>query len=67
VSSKNLSNPIANPDTTLSSGATSANMKIRLLSSSDDPKIISEFYLTNSDHLCPWEPLRDEGFHTIEA
>lgn len=42
-------------------------MKIKLLSSSDAPKIISEFYLKNSDHLCPWEPLREEGFHTAEA
>ena len=37
------------------------------LSSIDDAKSISEFYLENGDHLRPWEPEREIGYHSCES
>ena len=33
----------------------------------EDAKPISEFYLKNSGHLRVWEPLREDGYHSIDA
>ncbi len=39
-------------------------MKIRLISKSD-AKIISGYYLANTEHFKCWEPTRPFGFHSI--
>ena len=41
-------------------------MKIRLISLSD-AKVLSEFYLKNSEHLRDWEPLREDEFHSLAS
>lgn len=40
--------------------------EIRLTSKSD-AKAISIFYQENSTHLGHWEPLRSDGFHSVDA
>ena len=32
-----------------------------------DAKSVSEFYLNNSHHLRLWEPLKEDGYHELEA
>ncbi|WP_375750057.1 ribosomal protein S5-alanine N-acetyltransferase [Vibrio sp. HN007] len=34
------------------------------LAEKDDAKRISEYFRNNRDHLCPWEPYREEDFYT---
>jgi ribosomal-protein-alanine N-acetyltransferase len=41
-------------------------MDIRLTSPADAP-MLSAFYKQNQDHLRPWEPLREAGYHSIES
>jgi [ribosomal protein S5]-alanine N-acetyltransferase len=41
-------------------------MIVRLVTM-DDAKALQHFHLHNSEHLMPWEPLRPEGFHSLEA
>jgi ribosomal-protein-alanine N-acetyltransferase len=33
----------------------------------DDASAISGFYLSNSDHLSPWEPKRDNNYHSVDS
>lgn len=32
-----------------------------------DAAALANYYHTNAAHLAPWEPVREEGFHSIEA
>lgn len=32
-----------------------------------DAAALSAFYTANAEHLQPWEPLREEGHHSVEA
>ncbi|MCG8333854.1 MAG: GNAT family N-acetyltransferase [Proteobacteria bacterium] len=41
-------------------------MKIKL-SSVKDALFISEYYLENAEHLEPWEPIREPGYHDISS
>lgn len=43
-----------------------AAMKIKQLAKGD-AAVISAFYLSNAEHLRPWEPRRDEKYHSVEA
>ncbi|MNE43719.1 putative ribosomal N-acetyltransferase YdaF [compost metagenome] len=33
----------------------------------DDADDLSAYYLRNAEHLGPWEPLREEGYHSADA
>jgi len=37
------------------------------LSTIDDALCLSKYYLVNANHLKPWEPLRENGYHDIQA
>ena len=37
------------------------------LTSIEDVKYLSKFYLDNAEHLKPWEPLRDADYHSINS
>ena len=41
-------------------------MEFKLISI-NEAEAMSDFYTRNSDHLRPWEPLRDAGYHSVEA
>ena len=41
-------------------------MEIKLTSVAD-AESLSEFYRKNAAHLRAWEPLREEGYHSVEA
>lgn len=40
-------------------------MNIRL-AVPDDARRLSDYYLVNAEHLSPWEPLREPGYHDPE-
>lgn len=40
-------------------------MKIRMVEFGDT-EALSQFYLTNEDFFRPWEPLRGDGYHSLE-
>lgn len=41
-------------------------MKVRIVSVNDAVKL-SKFYLENENHLRNWEPLREQGYHSVAA
>ncbi|MFV8782784.1 GNAT family N-acetyltransferase [Microbulbifer sp. SA54] len=41
-------------------------MELKIVSAGDATQL-SQFYTDNQEHLRPWEPRRDEGYHTVEA
>lgn len=41
-------------------------MEVRIVSVSDADKL-SKFYQENEEHLRAWEPIREEGYHSVDA
>lgn len=41
-------------------------MELRL-QNTDDAEALSRFYIENFDHLYPWEPKREDDFHSINS
>ncbi len=37
------------------------------LASISDAEFLSDFYVKNAAHLCLWEPLRENGYHSIDS